>query len=198
MSEDAGRLKKQKASVRVQMTAIRDAIPEVDRARKSALVAERLEPLLEGRDTVMIFLSFRSEISTEAIADRLVGAGHGLALPQIVRPEPEALKEIMPVAWSPGEPLVAAEFGIELPADLRPIPAQSIDAVLIPGLAFDRGGYRVGYGGGFYDRFLPTLLPGVPRIGIAFHEQVVSEVPHGSIDAPLDLLVTDAEVLRFD
>ena len=198
MTADSDRLKKQKASVRVQMTAIRDAMPQIDRDRKSALVAERLVPLLEGRRTVMVFLSFRTEISTAPIAERLTAEGHELALPQIVRPVPEGPKEITPVAWTPGEPLVEAAFGIDLPADLRPIPEVDIDAVLIPGLAYDRSGYRIGYGGGFYDRFLPRLRPGVPRIGIGFHEQVVSEVPHGAIDERLDLLVTDAGVLRFD
>jgi 5-formyltetrahydrofolate cyclo-ligase len=63
--------------------------------------------------------------------------------------------------------------------------------VIVPGLAFDRSGHRVGYGRGFYDRFLATLRPDALTVGICFSVQLVDEVPHGQGDRPVDLVMTE-------
>jgi 5-formyltetrahydrofolate cyclo-ligase len=65
-----------------------------------------------------------------------------------------------------------------------------------PGVAFDRSGRRVGYGGGFYDRFLPMLGWAGPRIALAFDVQLVDELPAGGFDLPVDVIVTESRVLR--
>jgi 5-formyltetrahydrofolate cyclo-ligase len=67
--------------------------------------------------------------------------------------------------------------------------------VLAPGLAFDRRGNRLGYGGGYFDGFLARCPPDAARVGIGFHVQVVDAVPHGDADQPLDLLVTELETI---
>jgi 5-formyltetrahydrofolate cyclo-ligase len=71
-----------------------------------------------------------------------------------------------------------------------------LDLVVVPGVAFDRRGARVGYGGGFYDRLLPRLRAGVPPIAIAFALQIVPEVPEGGMDRRVDAIVTEDEVIR--
>jgi 5-formyltetrahydrofolate cyclo-ligase len=73
----------------------------------------------------------------------------------------------------------------------------SIDVVVPPGVAFDRSGRRVGYGGGFYDRFLPMTGGTVPRIALAFDLQVLDAVPAGGSDRPVDAVVTESRVLRL-
>jgi 5-formyltetrahydrofolate cyclo-ligase len=92
--------------------------------------------------------------------------------------------------------MVTGEFGAEIPAEgawLDP------EVLIVPLLAWDRRGYRLGYGGGFYDRTLRHLRASRPRlaIGYAFAAQEVPEVPVDGFDQRLDMIVTEAEVLRF-
>ncbi|HXF36758.1 MAG TPA: 5-formyltetrahydrofolate cyclo-ligase, partial [Actinomycetota bacterium] len=89
-----------------------------------------------------------------------------------------------------------AAYGALEPAGGEVLSPQELDAVVVPGLAFDRRGYRVGYGGGFFDRFLPRTRPDAFRVGICFHLQLVEEVPHGAGDEPVDAVVTEREVIR--
>jgi 5-formyltetrahydrofolate cyclo-ligase len=97
-------------------------------------------------------------------------------------------------AWSPGAEMVPGPFGARVPASgawLEP------EVLIVPLLAFDRRGYRLGYGGGFYDRTLQALRAAGPRlaIGFAFAAQELGEVPSGANDQPLDLIVTEAGVI---
>ena len=98
--------------------------------------------------------------------------------------------------WAPGDPLVSGAYGAMVPAEdageLAP------DVLIVPLLAFDRAGYRLGYGGGFYDRTLQALRATGPRqaIGLAFAAQEVAAVPRTATDQPLDLIVTEAEIIR--
>jgi 5-formyltetrahydrofolate cyclo-ligase len=85
-------------------------------------------------------------------------------------------------------PLVDGRDLRVMPGDLDPA---ELDAVIVPGLAFTRDGHRLGQGGGHFDRFLPRVAPGCLRIGVAFHEQLVDEVPLEPHDVTLDVVVTD-------
>ena len=82
------------------------------------------------------------------------------------------------------------------PAAGRVLGPGQLDLVIVPGVAFDRDGNRVGYGGGFYDRLLPRLRPGVPAVGLAFGLQVVARVVSGGTDRRVHAIVTEDEVLR--
>lgn len=98
-------------------------------------------------------------------------------------------------AWAPGAPLVAGAFGAMIPPDTAP-PATP-EVLIVPLLAFDRRGFRLGYGGGFYDRTLEALRAAGPRlaIGLAFAAQEVAEVPTEPTDQPLDLIVTEVGII---
>lgn len=181
--------KTEKTALRVELAAVRDAIPVEERDAAAALVGERLVAASEGRLTVMVFLSFRSELPTLPILEQLRAAGHLLAVPHLDG------TEIRPVAYEPGEPLGAARWQIPEPVDLRPIDAKTIDAVAAPGLGFDRRGYRLGYGGGFYDRLFTRTRPDCLRTGIGFHVQVVEAIPHTSHDRLLDVVLTELETI---
>jgi 5-formyltetrahydrofolate cyclo-ligase len=100
-------------------------------------------------------------------------------------------------AWRPGDALETRMWGIREPsadqALLRP------DVLLVPLLAFDRDGWRLGYGGGFYDRTLRDLraaAPSVAAIGLAFDPQEVDAVPHLDYDEPLDMVLTPTRLLQ--
>jgi 5-formyltetrahydrofolate cyclo-ligase len=188
----ADRLKRDKRALRRRVLALRDAIPPDERERRSAEVARRLFELPEMGDarTVMAFSSFGSEVDTAPILERLVTEGRHVVLPRVVDGELE------PVTYRPGAAMREASFGALEPVDADAVPPEGIEVVLTPGVAFDRRGYRVGYGGGFYDRFFRRTRGVVLKAAIGFDVQLVDEVPHGRPDVPVDLVVTDGGVIR--
>lgn len=173
------------------MRAVRDAIGADERARRSEQIAERLLelPVMSRPRKTFLFYSFGSEAATGELVVALSGRGHRILLPVTRGPDMHAS------AYRPGDPLVPTGYGAREPADDTPVPPEEIDVVVAPGLAFDRRGFRLGYGAGYYDRFLSLLGPLVARIGIGFHEQLVEEVPHGPADQRLHLVVTDRETV---
>jgi 5-formyltetrahydrofolate cyclo-ligase len=184
-------LRRAKAELRDRMRSLRDAIPPQERARLGARIEHRLLalPAVREAETITAFWSFGSEVTTASLIERLATADRRVLLPYLDG------GEMHMAVYRPGEPVVPSGYGAMEPADRAPVPPQEIDVCLVPGLAFDPRGFRVGYGGGYFDRYLPRLDPRAVRIGLAFHLQVVPSVPHGRSDQPVDLVVTDAETL---
>lgn len=193
MSEPTShRLKRAKRALRSQVLAARDALPAADRAARSEAIAARFltMPEQDGAATVMIFWSFGSEVDTAPLREGLSRRGRSLALPRIEG------SEVVPVAYRPGDAVRATSFGGFEPAAGPVLDASALDLVVVPGVAFDRLGRRVGYGGGFYDRLLPRLPARTPSIALAFELQVVPEVPAGRADRRVDVVVTERETIR--
>lgn len=189
----SGELKRAKRTVRAKVRAARDAMLAAERADRSARIVDRALALPELRDrrVVMAFSSFGSEVDTWPLIHGLRELGLEIALPRIVDGELEAR------SYRPGDPLSEASFGALEPTDGRALEPAAIDAVLTPGVAFDRSGRRVGYGGGFYDRFLLRTRPDAPRIALAFDLQIVpGELPGGAFDLRVDVVVTERGVMR--
>jgi 5-formyltetrahydrofolate cyclo-ligase len=182
-------LKRAKDALRQELRATRDALPPNERARLGALVEDQLLQVVRALAFVMTFLSFGSEVPTEALAERLANEGHRLALPCI-----EA-GEVVPAEYRPGEPLVARTYGLWEPEERRFVEPLELDAIVAPGLGFDRDGRRIGYGAGYYDRLFRRVRPDTLRVGIGFHQQVVDHVPSDRGDELLDMIVTDEEVI---
>jgi 5-formyltetrahydrofolate cyclo-ligase len=115
-----------------------------------------------------------------------------VALPRVRGPQ-----ELEAVDYEPGDPMRETSFGALEPAAGPAVDPARLDVVLMPGVAFDRWGRRIGYGGGFYDRFLRSVRPTAPRIAIAFDVQVVDEdLPAGAFDLPVHVVVTETRLLR--
>ncbi len=135
------------------------------------------------------FIPYKSEISTVPLMNALRRQGWQTSLPVVIAAE----QPLVFRAWSPGETLVPGVWEIPIPPETAPevLP----DVLLVPMLAFDRAGYRLGYGGGFYDRTLEKLRArkSVVAIGVAYGAQMVDEVPRGLHDAPLDFIMTETE-----
>jgi 5-formyltetrahydrofolate cyclo-ligase len=184
-------LKRDKRRVRNAVRGERDAVPvEVREERAERMVGRFLDlPEVRRARTIMLFSSFGSEVPTGSLIERLHARGVVVALPRI---EGAAL---VPVPYAPGDPTTTTSFGAQEPtADVRLDPS-SIDVVGVPGVAFDRRGRRIGYGGGYYDRF----LRGLPAftVGLVFGLQVVDrDLPAGRFDLPVDAIVTEDETIR--
>jgi 5-formyltetrahydrofolate cyclo-ligase len=184
-------LKRDKRRVRNAVRGERDALPLDVREERAERVVRRFLDLPEVRRarTIMLFSSFGSEVPTGSLIERLHSRGVVVALPRI---EGAALA---PVPYAPGDPTTTTSFGAEEPvADARLVPS-TIDVVGVPGVAFDREGRRIGYGGGYYDRF----LRGLPAftVGLVFGFQVVDQdLPAGRFDLPVDAIVTEDETIR--
>jgi 5-formyltetrahydrofolate cyclo-ligase len=138
------------------------------------------------------FAAIRDEINPAELMTWLHAEGFRLALPVMVSKGQPLLMR----AWSPGDAMEAALWGIAEP--LRSKPEVEPDVLLVPLLAFDKRGHRLGYGGGFYDRTLAKLRAKKPvtAVGVAYDEQMVDEVPVESYDQRLDWVLTPSGPIR--
>ena len=184
-------LKRDKRRVRNAVRAERDAVPTDVREERGARLIERFLdlPEVQRARTIMLFSSFGSEVPTGPLIEGLRRRGVVVALPRIEG------AVLVPVPYTPGDPTTITSFGAAEPAGGTPLDPSSIDVVGVPGVAFDRGGRRIGYGGGYYDRF----LRGLPAftVGLAFELQIVDEaLPAGRFDLPVAAIVTEEETIR--
>jgi 5-formyltetrahydrofolate cyclo-ligase len=188
----AERRRRQKEELRERIRALREDLSPDERSRRSRAVGEALFELPEMRParTVALFSSFGSEIDTAPVISRAHVEGRRVLLPYLDEGVMESAEH------RPGEELVASSYGPAEPARREPVDPAEVDAVVAPGLAFDRRGRRLGYGAGYYDRWLRRLRLDTPRIGICFSFQVVDRVPAGGSDERMDIVVTDREVIR--
>ena len=135
------------------------------------------------------YVPIRSEIDPMPLLEACAKAGCATCLPTT----PKAGAPLVFRTWQIGAPLVEGLYGTSEPP--RDAPILTPNVLLVPLLAFDAAGYRLGYGGGFYDRTLAGLRPrGVVAIGIAYAGQEIPQVPRQSHDAPLDGIVTESGI----
>jgi 5-formyltetrahydrofolate cyclo-ligase len=183
-----------KREIRKRILTLRNAMPPESITAKSDEIVRRLMELREIRDssTLMVFLSFGSEVLTDDLIRWGWSEGKRIVVP-LCRPES---RELTPCRIDGFDELETGHYGIREPkaGRLRSVPRAEIDAVIVPAVAFDRRGYRVGYGGGYYDRFLPEC-PQAANIGAAFACQIVPEVPSDRYDLAVDRIVTEEGII---
>ena len=183
-----------KPAVRRQARQRRAHAHADDPGGKAARLAQQALGLLPpGRDQAVAgYVALRDEIDPSPLLTALAARGQPLCLPVVAgRDRPLVFR-----AWTPGDRLEEGGFGTSVPAAAAPERFPTL--VLVPMLAFDRRGYRLGYGGGFYDRTLPRLRARGPvlAVGLAYAEQEVAALPVEAHDAPLDAVVTPDAVIR--
>jgi 5-formyltetrahydrofolate cyclo-ligase len=181
-----------KAALRTQATARRDALPADLRQAAVEAIAARTFPLAIAPGMIVSgFMPMKTEINPLPLMRKLADAGASLALPVVQgRGKPLVMR-----AWRWGEELGSGVWGIREP---KPdAPQVDPDILLVPLLAFDRAGYRLGYGGGYYDLTLSGLRArkAVTAVGIAFAAQEVPRVPTMPRDERLDLVLTERDVI---
>jgi 5-formyltetrahydrofolate cyclo-ligase len=183
-----------KTALRREALARRDAIPAAVRQAAAEEVAARQFPLRVLPTTILSgFMPLKTEISPLPLMRKLAEASAQLALPKIG----DRGKPLIMRAWPWGGPLDTGQWGIREPkADALEVDP---DIVLVPLLAFDRAGHRIGYGAGYYDMTIAQLRARKPitAIGLAFAAQEIPTVPATSRDARLDLVLTERETIDF-
>ena len=181
-----------KARLRREALARRDALPAPLRAAAAEAIASRPFPVAIAPGTIVSgFMPMKSEINPLPLLRKLAEAGAALALPVVAgKGKPLAMR-----AWAFGAPLASGVWGIREP--MPDSPEVAPDILIVPLLAFDRRGHRIGYGAGYYDMTIAALRANKPVIaaGIAFAAQEIAEVPTTPRDARLDLVLTERDVI---
>lgn len=182
-----------KAALRRWMRARLKAQRSAERQRASRMVARRLcaLPAFRRAKTVMVYLALPYELDTAAIIRRARRLGKRIVVPVSATKTRRIIPTLLRQRRRDDGAVQAGPFGIAEPQ--RPhmtVSPNDIDLVVVPGVAFDRHGRRLGHGHGYYDRFLKRLPASVPRIGIGFTCQVVERLPATAWDVPLDRVLT--------
>ena len=184
-----------KRTLRSAMLAWRSGLEEAERrvAADGLLATLRRERPIETPAVVSGFWPIKEEIDIRSLMIELSNQGCQLALPVV---QGKGLPLVFR-AWRPGDPLEAGVFGTLQPSAKREV--MEPDALIVPLLACDEEGWRLGYGGGFYDRTLAGLRAKktIRAVGVGFNDQLVPEVPHGPSDQRLDWLLTDKRACAF-
>jgi len=185
----------EKIALRARMKSVRAGISVAEQQAAAAAIAERGLagiPGIKPGAVVSGFLSIDSEINPGPLMARLRRMGHPLCLPVIVaKAQPLIFR-----AFNPGDALKTVQWGIREPTDEKPVLLP--DIVLTAGLAFDPAGFRLGFGGGYYDRTLRKIrsIKPVIAIGLAYDVQRIDAVPHLDYDERLDWVLTPSGPIR--
>jgi 5-formyltetrahydrofolate cyclo-ligase len=187
-----------KSDLRRRSLARRDLVTHREAHEASLAIAERglslaRELARRAEDVVSVYWPIRSELNTRPLLEALAAAGIKTTLPVMIAVK----RPLVFRAFAPGDELVKGPFGLSEPSEAKP--AQEPDIVFSPLSAFDRKGYRLGYGGGIYDATLAELRARkrVVAIGVAYACQETDAVPTEPHDQKLDYLLTERELMAF-
>jgi 5-formyltetrahydrofolate cyclo-ligase len=183
-----------KPALRKVLCALRAAIPAQRRVEESRAIASRALGLVGDMPpgTALVYGATPDEVDPFPLAATLRSRGWKIAYPRVAGPGELTLHFVVDESA-----LATGAFGLREPtADAERVSAAEMSLVVVPGVGFDDRCVRIGYGGGYYDRLLPTLPGSCMRVGLAFEEQIVDELPVESHDAALDAVVTPTRIIR--
>lgn len=180
----------EKRALRRKMRAVRDAIPPEQREAFSQQICAAAAELVQPGEMVFVYASIGSEVKTGGLIRTLWAKGCRVCLPQII-----AEGHMEAALYAPGDALERDRYGILAPIHGQIIAPEQVKTAFVPGLAFDGAGNRLGYGGGYYDRWLARTK--ARQIGLGYVRQLVERVPAEPWDVRLDAVVTEQEKRRF-
>ncbi|MEF2899895.1 MAG: 5-formyltetrahydrofolate cyclo-ligase [Clostridia bacterium] len=162
----------------------------------SDIITDKLLNLdcIKNAKNIMLYLDFNNEVSTDSLIKKLLNLGKIVSSPITLKEERKLIPSqitdlkngIQYGAYNIREPKPECSPAINI---------KDLDVIIVPAVAYDKNCYRLGYGGGFYDRFLENLRKDAVTIGIAFDLQIFDEVPKEAHDAQLDYIVTESRIL---
>lgn len=188
-----------KRELRDRMKRVRRALGDENRAARSLAIASLVTAMPEWKAarTVALFVPMRTEIDVGLLERAARVEGKRVAAPRMLQ-EPDGTLELELRAWEEGvEPVESGKMVREPPADAPRVDPADVDLVLVPGLAFDERGARIGYGAGLYDRLLPKCVK-AKRVGVAHDFQLLAEIPEGPTDERVDAIVTNTRTCRVE
>ncbi|MFA5236660.1 MAG: 5-formyltetrahydrofolate cyclo-ligase [Methanoregula sp.] len=184
-------MSEQKSSIRAILRERKDAMVPKDREEKSRDICRHIMTLIRTKETVMAYTSKEKEVNTVPLITSLLERGNPVIVPIIVKEDVSLrlsylrdLSALVPSTFGVPEPI-----GSEISAR-----GEEVDTIILPMLGFDRAGGRIGYGAGYYDRFLEKY-PGLRKIGIAFSCQEMPGLPLDETDVRMDYIVTDEGIV---
>jgi 5-formyltetrahydrofolate cyclo-ligase len=188
---DGPELKAWRRGERQRLLALRAGAPLAERRRWGHQIEARLRLLLEERSGIVlgVYWPFQAEFDPRPLIDWLIARGSAVALPAVV--DKQGPLEYR--AWRPGETLVDGVWNIPIP---RKRDVVIPHAVLAPLVGFDRDCYRLGYGGGYFDRTLAALSPRPSAIGVGFEISEIETIHPQPFDIPMEMVVTEAATRR--
>ena len=183
----------EKEKIRRRILKLRDALSSEEREEKSKQIKKKLFALFEFRaaKTIFFYAAKGNEVEAEGMIEELLSSGKKVGLP-IVKGKEIFFSQI----FNYGK-LLPSTFGILEPDEEHPISLDGVDLIIVPGIVFDSRGNRIGFGRGFYDRFLKKI-PDAFKIGLAFEIQIVEAIPETLTDIPVDKIVTERKVINCD
>ena len=188
-------LRAQKKALREKILAQRDALSPAARAAASREITQRLlaEPGYIQARSVLAYMGFGSEVDTSNFVNQALHDGKLLALPRIDK----ASQSLRLHRVNRLDELVSGVWGIREPhGEAAAVGLDEIDFVLMPGVAFDRSGARLGYGAGYYDRLLASGARRALRVTAAFDVQIVDTVPADAHDQSLDIIISENRIIH--
>jgi 5-formyltetrahydrofolate cyclo-ligase len=189
-----------KAELRKRMRALRATHPAGARSERSTRLVDRLaglDPIVRARSVALFSpIAARCEVELSSLDPLLRARGVRIAYPRLV-PEVPGAMEFRFVPYI--ERMREHRLGMREPCAGEPLAAPGdLDAIVVPALAADSRGQRIGYGGGIYDRALPLYAPPAIAIAVIFDFQLVVEIPSGDHDVAVDWVVTDARAIQAE
>jgi 5-formyltetrahydrofolate cyclo-ligase len=183
-----------RSSIRKETLAIRSEIPENIRKAYSRLIEDHFFAQYSSQvSSLHSYISYKSEVDTSGIIKRLLKNGTDISIPYL---DSITSEQFTSVIFKSFDKLVEGPYGIMQPVSPINANISSLEYALVPLAAFDGFGNRLGYGKGYYDRFLSQLPRTTLKVGLAYSIQEVDEIPSETHDVPLDLIITEHGIIR--
>ena len=187
-----------KSEVRKRILAARSGLPEDELSYKSDIIRDKIvnSDIFTGAGLVLCYMDFRNEVKTGGIIREALSAGKRTGLPLVYNSGAERGLLAYEIKDLDNDVRKGA-YGILEPCSekLRKVNDSEIDLVIVPGVAFDINRQRLGYGAGYYDRFLKKLRPDCIKIGIAFDIQIMDIIPVETHDIKMDAIITETRMI---
>jgi len=188
----------QKKEIRNKILKMRNSLTPEEIDAKSRIIQDKLWHLIEEKyKTIMFYIAFGSEVRTQDCIHKCIDRGKKAIVPVCSMDKRRLI--IPSLLLDPDSELRESKFGVPEPKPefLRPFPPEEIELVVVPGIAFDKDGYRIGYGAGYYDRFL-KLCPKACLLGLAYELQIVKSAFPEHWDIPVKMIMTESGYSPID
>lgn len=186
-----------KNTIRKEILYKRNELSMDDLMTKSKTIFRKLKtsPLYQNAQNIMIYIDFRNEVKTDLIIKDLLNDHKKVIVPISI---PKTKGMLLSRLIDPKKELAKGTYGVLEPKKeyIRKVNPDILDLIIVPGVAFDNRGYRIGYGAGYYDRFFDKLSKDIPSIAICFDLQIVDKVPNDPFDLAVDYILTETQSIK--